>query len=163
MPPGFSVTLLEQSSIQQRSLSTSPRQISFWVIPGDMTEQEIRSASKCRLLQLMSAGYDRILLPIWREMQVPVANNGGANAIPVAEHAVLLILAVYKWLPQHDRALRAENGWAMIRYWRCSSCASKTVGIVGFRSYRARRSARCLCGFPDRYPLLRRRSRGSRS
>ena len=70
-----------------------------------MSEPEIRSARECKLARLMWAGYDRILLPLWPDLGVPVANYGGVNAIRVAEHTVLLMLAVYKWLPQHHMAL----------------------------------------------------------
>jgi phosphoglycerate dehydrogenase-like enzyme len=97
-------------------------------------------------LQLMSAGYDRILLPVWREMQVPVANNGGANAIPVAEHAVLLMLAVFKWLPQHHTALHDGRWLGHDKVLGMFELRKKTVGIVGF-GHIGREVARCLLGF----------------
>ncbi|MFT5511407.1 MAG: lactate dehydrogenase-like 2-hydroxyacid dehydrogenase, partial [Hyphomicrobiaceae bacterium] len=51
-------------------------------------------ASKLRLLQLLSAGYDAIDLDAARAANVPVCNNGGANAISVSEHAMMLMLTV---------------------------------------------------------------------
>src|SRR5262249_2783944 len=59
-----------------------------------------RSAPKLRLVQLISAGYDHVDVEAARKAGVPVANNGGANAIAVAEHAMLLMLAVLKRLVQ---------------------------------------------------------------
>src|SRR5262249_34974022 len=44
-----------------------------------------RTAPKLRLLQLLSAGYDDVDLDAARRAKVPVCNNGGANAISVAE------------------------------------------------------------------------------
>src|SRR5918992_832770 len=82
VPEEFDLTLLEQATDASEKIKHFAEADFILGYPGDMTEQEIRSAKKCRLLQLMSAGYDRILLPVWREMQVPVANNGGANALP---------------------------------------------------------------------------------
>jgi phosphoglycerate dehydrogenase-like enzyme len=114
--------------------------------PGDMTEPEIRAATQCQLLQLMSAGYDRILLPVWRDMKAPVANNGGANAIPVAEHAMLLMLAVCKWLPQHHMALRDGQWLGHAKVLQMFELRGKTVGIVGF-GHIGREVARCLVGF----------------
>src|SRR2546425_8746858 len=57
-----------------------------------------RSAPKLKLVQLLSAGYDRVDVEAARKAKVPVSNNGGANAIAVAEHTVLLMLAVLKQL-----------------------------------------------------------------
>ena len=53
-----------------------------------------RAAPKLRLVQLLSAGYDRVDVEAARKAGVPVANNGGANAIAVAEHTIMLMLAV---------------------------------------------------------------------
>jgi phosphoglycerate dehydrogenase-like enzyme len=57
-----------------------------------------RAAPKMRLVQLLSAGYDRVDVEAARKAGVPVANNGGANAIAVSEHTMLLMLAVLKRL-----------------------------------------------------------------
>ena len=146
VPPGFTLTLLEQGTDPAEKIKHFAEADFILGYPGDMTEQEIRSASKCRLLQLMSAGYDRILLPVWRQMQVPVANNGGANAIPVAEHAVLLMLAVYKWLPQHHIALHDQRWLGHSKVLEMFELRKKTVGIVGF-GHIGREVARCLLGF----------------
>jgi len=53
-----------------------------------------RAAPNLRLVQLLSAGYDRVDVEAARKAGVPVANNGGANAIAVAEHSLMLMLAV---------------------------------------------------------------------
>src|SRR3989442_4739098 len=57
-----------------------------------------RAAPKLRLVQLLSAGYDRVDVEAARKAGVPVANNGGANAIAVAEHTLMLMLAVLRKL-----------------------------------------------------------------
>src|SRR3989442_8572816 len=57
-----------------------------------------RSAHKLKLVQLLSAGYDRVDIESARKAKVAVANNGGANAIAVSEHAIMLMLAVLKRL-----------------------------------------------------------------
>src|SRR5262245_19805606 len=57
-----------------------------------------RAAPKLKLVQLLSAGYDQVDVEAARKAGVPVANNGGANAIAVAEHTLMLILAVFKRL-----------------------------------------------------------------
>lgn len=89
-------------------------------------------ANRLRLVQLMSAGYDRFNLEGARAAQLPVAVNGGANAIAVAEHAIMLMLSALKHVHFFDETVR--NGG-----WRDSSVAERrvyelyhsTVGIVG--------------------------------
>ena len=106
-----------------------------------------RAASRLKLVQLTSAGYDRVDLEAARKAKVPVANNGGANSIAVAEHAVMLMLAVLKRLVYHH--LNVVSGT-----WRASDFASirtyelegKRLGIVGLGNI-GKKVARRVQGF----------------
>ena len=60
-----------------------------------------------RLIQLLSAGYDNVDLDRCRTAGQLVTTNGGANAVAVAEHTVMFILAVLRRLPVLDRDMRA--------------------------------------------------------
>src|SRR5215468_4797388 len=59
-----------------------------------MTDAFYRGAPRLKLVQLLSAGYDNVDLEAARRAKVPVSNNGGANAISVSEHAIMLMLTV---------------------------------------------------------------------
>lgn len=91
-----------------------------------------RSAPNMKLVQLLSAGYDRVDIEAARKAKVPVSNNGGANAIAVAEHTIMLILAVLK------RVVRFHND-VVAGKWRVGGfddqrvyeLSRKTLGIVG--------------------------------
>ena len=72
---------------------------------GKLPDEAWRAASKLRLVQLLSAGYDSFPIPVARERGLPVSTNGGANAIAVAEHAVMLMLAAYRHLAVLDRQI----------------------------------------------------------
>ena len=54
----------------------------------------IAELNNLRLIQTFSAGTDWIDKAALAELGVKVANNGGANAVAVAEHAVILMLSV---------------------------------------------------------------------
>jgi len=90
------------------------------------------AGKKMRLVQLLSAGYDRADLAAARKARVPIANNGGGNAIAVAEHAIMLMLATLKKLTGLHADVTAgqwrsgPSGKAPINELR-----GKTVGIVG--------------------------------
>jgi len=90
-----------------------------------------RAAPKLRLLQLLSAGYDEVDLDAARRAKVPVCNNGGANAISVAEHAMMLMLTVSRRLiSQHANVSGGRwrgNGPAPRMY----ELNDKTLGIIG--------------------------------
>ena len=91
-----------------------------------------RAAPRLRLVQLLSAGYDHVDVEAARKAGVPVANNGGANAIAVAEHTLLLMLAVLKRLVRfHNDVVAGKWRVGDLAEARIHELASKTLGIVG--------------------------------
>ena len=85
-----------------------------------------------KLIQFLSAGYDGMNLEKLRQMKLPLANNGGANSYAVSEHAILLMMAVYRQLPALDRVVRG-GGWRAPKQGEEENheLAGRTVGIVG--------------------------------
>ena len=71
--------------------------------PGNPSTEELHAAKQLKLFQILSAGYEWLDLDLFQKLGLPIANNGGANAPTVAEHAILLILAVFKKLPLHHK------------------------------------------------------------
>jgi phosphoglycerate dehydrogenase-like enzyme len=97
-----------------------------------MDDAFYRAAPKLRLIQLLSAGYDRVDIEAARRAGVPVCNNGGANAIAVAEHAIMLMLAVCRRLTwQH--AMTTSGRWRGndIAGVRLYELHGRTLGIIG--------------------------------
>jgi phosphoglycerate dehydrogenase-like enzyme len=93
-----------------------------------------RAAPKLKLVHLTSAGYDRVDIEAARKAKVPVANNGGANAIAVSEHAIMLMLAVLKKLVNFHNAVVAGKwrvGDMVDAASRVHEVSGKTLGIVG--------------------------------
>jgi len=96
-----------------------------------MHDSFYKAAPRLKLVQMLSAGYDAVDLEAARRAKVPVANNGGANAISVAEHALMLMLTVArKVVWQHANVAGGRwrgNGPAPRMY----ELYDKTLGIVG--------------------------------
>ena len=90
------------------------------------------AGNRLKLVQLMSVGYDRFNLDGARQARLPVSVNGGANAIAVAEHAIMMMLVSLKRVHTLDQAVRSGG-------WRSGSVGSdrvyeiwhSTIGIVG--------------------------------
>ena len=99
---------------------------------GGMGPDFYRGAPRLKLIQLISAGYDRLDLAAARQAKVPVANNGGSNSVAVAEHTLMLILAVYKKLAWHHHNV-ITGKWRVgdFSQTRTYELAGKTLGIVG--------------------------------
>jgi len=90
-----------------------------------------RAAPRVKLVQLLSAGYDAVDLEAARRARVPVSNNGGANAISVAEHALMLMLAVSRkvvWQHGNVSGGRWRGNGPVPRMYELHG---KTLGIVG--------------------------------
>ena len=105
------------------------------------------AAKKLKLVQLISAGYNTLDLEAARKAKVPIANNGGANSVAVAEHAVMLILATLKKLAwQHKNCVDGKWRVGDFAETRLYELEGKTVGIVGLGNI-GKKVARRLHGF----------------
>ena len=89
-------------------------------------------APKLKLVQTLSAGYNTYDLEAARAAGVPICNNGGANATAVAEHAMMLMLAVSRrliWL--HDGVVSGRWRGNDFDSTKLYELEDKTLGIVG--------------------------------
>ena len=129
LPAGWSIVVLHRSDDDAEKVE-AVRDADFILSCGHNVGEDLLSTGKnVKLVQLASAGWDRIDVRLAGELGIPVANNGGANAIPVAEFALTLIMATYRNLRRGDRAVRNDdwyNGELLGQ-----ELFGKTVGIVG--------------------------------
>ena len=97
-----------------------------------VSDDVLRAARKTKLVQLCSAGFDGVNLELAGEMGIPVANNGGTNAVPVAEFAITLTLAAIRHLVITDSHTRAGDWMRPELDGRDShELFGATVGIIG--------------------------------
>jgi phosphoglycerate dehydrogenase-like enzyme len=90
-------------------------------------------AKNLKLIQALSAGVDYLPVRDLAEMGIKVANNRGANAVAVAETAVVLTVAAYRQLAKQFR--QTEGGkyaQGFFESWESyHELTGKRVGIVG--------------------------------
>jgi phosphoglycerate dehydrogenase-like enzyme len=101
---------------------------------GDSTMDDAfyRSAPNLKLVQLLSAGYDRCDIEAARRAGVPICNNGGANSTAVSEHALLLMLAVCRrvvW--QHTNIAAGRWRGNNVDDVKLYELKGRTLGIIG--------------------------------
>jgi phosphoglycerate dehydrogenase-like enzyme len=91
-----------------------------------------QKAPKLRIVQTLSAGYNTYDLDAARAAGVPICNNGGANSTAVAEHAMMLMLAVCRRLIwQHEGVSSGRwrgNDFSGAKLYELED---KTLGIIG--------------------------------
>ena len=129
-PAGFELTLVQPESPQfAAALGDAAYMVCYPNVK--MADAFYRAAPRLRLVQLLTAGYDNVDLAAARRAKIPVANNGGANAISVSEHAMMLMLTV-------ARRVIWQHGNVSAGRWRGNGPSprmyvlfGKTLGIVG--------------------------------
>jgi len=86
-----------------------------------------------KLIQTFGAGTDRLDKAALAELGVDVANNGGANAVAVAEHAIGLMLAVNRKLDVQIESAKGGTWGEGVTGDRLEfhTFADRRVGIVG--------------------------------
>jgi phosphoglycerate dehydrogenase-like enzyme len=89
-------------------------------------------APRLKLVQTLSAGYNTYDLEAARAAGVPICNNGGANATAVAEHALMLMLAVSrKLIWQHEGVVSGRWRGNDFNSTKLYELEDKLLGIVG--------------------------------
>ncbi|MGH7333359.1 MAG: 2-hydroxyacid dehydrogenase [Candidatus Rokuibacteriota bacterium] len=129
-PPGFELMVAD---IGTPEFYQAAAEADYYLgLARRMGGEFFRAAPKLRLVQLLSAGYDHVDVEAARKAGVPVSNNGGANAIAVAEHTIMLMLAILKRLVQfHNDVVAGKWRVGNLADGRVYELAGKTVGIVG--------------------------------
>ena len=129
-PPGFELVAADLETPQFYEAAADAEY--YLGFARRMGNDFFRAAPNLKLVQLTSAGYDQVDPEAAKKAKVPVSNNGGANAIAVSEHAMMLMLAVFKRCVQFHNSVVAGN-------WRVGNPADvrvheisgATLGIVG--------------------------------
>ena len=114
-----------------------------------VSEALLANAPRLRFIEKWGIGVDRIDVDAARRRGIGLAITAGSNAGPVAEHAIMLMLAVSRRLAQADAALR-QGRWLKAEMRElCHQLGGKTVGLYGF-GHIGRSVARKLSGFEAR-------------
>lgn len=104
------------------------------VLPATIPVELAQKCPNLKLVQSISAGTDKMDVAALANLGIKVANNGGGNAVAVAEHAIVLMVSTYRKLPLHFASVKAGQwvegiGW---ENWDVAhELTDKRVGIVG--------------------------------
>ncbi len=105
----------------------------------------LEAAASLRVIARVGVGVDSIDLASATRRGVAVCTTHGTNATTTAEHAVALMLAALRRVPEHDAAVR-RGRWPRTGADAPWELTGRTVGIVGYGEI-GRLVARRLSGF----------------
>jgi glyoxylate reductase/D-3-phosphoglycerate dehydrogenase len=143
-PKGFEIVkALHNSAEMKAALPGTHYLVGF--VQQYVTPQLFEKAPGLKLIQMLSAGYDRADLEAARKSKVPLCNNGGANSVAVAEHALMLMLAVSRHLITQHRNV-APGRWQGNAPPTVHEVHDKALGIVGLGTI-GRKVARLALAF----------------
>jgi phosphoglycerate dehydrogenase-like enzyme len=144
VPSGFDLVIADApSAVFDQELTSASYLVGFvdLLVKDDL----FANGPNLRLIQLLSAGYDRADIAAARRAGVPISNNGGANSTAVSEHALMLMLAASRQLiSQHANV--AGGRWRGNDTPKLHELRNKTLGIVGLGSI-GRKTARLALAF----------------
>lgn len=95
--------------------------------PLGLLAEEMDALPNLRIICVSGAGYEKVDVAAAQARGIVVTNGAGVNASTVADHAMALLLAVMRDIPQADASVRRSE-------WRkamCPSLAGKRLGILG--------------------------------
>jgi len=145
LPATWNLRVAADRGIEAHKEAFAPAEVAFVMatpVPADL----LAAAPRLGFIQKLGAGVDRIDLETCAARGIGVARLNAGNAVPVAEHTLMLMLAACRRLPVLDRDTRAGR-------WDKEACRGvnrhmkgKTIGIVGFGAI-GRALATLLQGF----------------
>lgn len=149
-PPDFEVVLVDNNLSDAEKIPLCKEADAIITVPAEVSVEVLRHCPKVKLIQTLSAGYDRLDLKAIGEMGIPIANNGGANAIAVAEQTIALMISVNKGMMRQWQNAAKERRWRQgLTGLHLVEVTGKTVGIVGLGRV-GKQVAKRLKGFDTR-------------
>jgi phosphoglycerate dehydrogenase-like enzyme len=164
LPDGFELIAIERDYPLEEKLEIYEKADFLMEFSADPTPEEFEALKKVRLIQLLSAGYNKFNMLIANQKKIPVANNHG-NCIAVAEFILLLILALLRKLPVHHNTTKDGRWLEHNLMVEMGELAGRTAGIIGM-GFVGREVARRIRSFDANViytDILRRAGREVRS
>ena len=130
LPDGYELIAAEKDTPQGEKLAIYEKADFLMEFSANPTPEEFEALKKVRLIQLLSAGYNRFDMETANKKRIPVANNHG-NCVAVAEFAILLSLALLRKLPVHHNTTKSGKWLEHNLMVEMGELAGRTFGIVG--------------------------------
>lgn len=133
-PAGADLDIVSSLSEEDLAMHAAETEI-LLVISRKVDAHLLSILPHVRFVQRVGVGYDNLDLEALKAAGIVAAYTPGANAVAVAEHTILLMLALLKRFVAAESATR-KGGWPTMELFQAGlgDLANTTVGLVGFGS-----------------------------
>jgi len=128
---GADVQIVDSDSVEEVKAAVTDARALWIRYPLPVTAEILDAAPDLVTVSTSGFGYDKIDVPAATERGILVINNQGFGRIPVAEHTVMLLLAIVKQLLWCDRTARDGSAWERRSGLEIFELEGKTVGLIG--------------------------------
>lgn len=134
LPDGFRLVVPE--SADRTAFLSLVNKADYLLAGGRMSidAEVLAHAPRLRMIQRTGVGLDSLDLEAIRASGLPVYVNKGVNARSVAEHTIMLMLAVLRRLPEADSSIKSGRWLKHELGMQCGDLYGKTVGLIGVGS-----------------------------
>ena len=145
LPRGWTLVPIGRATFKERKTAIKNATAAL-VMGAPLNERLLVEAENLLYIQKLGAGIDNIDLNYCREHKIGVGRLNAGNAIPVAEHTLMMMLAASRQLVNFDKSTRAGSWQKELARGSNQSVHGKTVGIVGLGAI-GRQVAKLLYAF----------------
>jgi D-3-phosphoglycerate dehydrogenase len=126
---GFFVDV--KPGLKPEAIATIIGHYDAWIVRSatKATKELIGKGTRLKVIARAGVGLDNVDVAAAQARGIQILNTPGATAISVAEHALGLMLALYRHIPDADRRMRAGQ-WEKKRF-EGRELSGKTLGLVG--------------------------------
>jgi D-3-phosphoglycerate dehydrogenase len=103
----------------------------------------LSAAERLQVVSRHGVGYDKVDLAYLTSRRIPLTITVNSNTVSVAEHTVMMILALAKNVLTYDRETRGGN-FGIRDSLECSDVSEKTLLIIGFGRIGREVASRCI-------------------
>ncbi|KTS92599.1 2-hydroxyacid dehydrogenase [Pseudomonas parafulva] len=126
---GYHLILAQTPDLRAQAIEQNGPRIDAVLTRGPLglTAQEIDALPNLQIICVIGAGYEQVDLQAAHARHITVTNGAGANADAVADHAMAMLLALLRNIPQADASTRRGQWQRVIS----PSVTGKRLGILG--------------------------------
>lgn len=128
--PGFNLQLVHEVSVESYAPYIAQAD-ALLIRTQPLTAKEISAARQLRIVSRHGVGYDSVDVKALTERNIPLTVVGDVNSLSVAEHTLMLLLAVAKRVCYFDSSIR-EGQWNRRNSFSAVEIANRTLFILGF-------------------------------
>ena len=129
--PDMETIIVADSASDEEKVEACRNAEAIIMVAASISVDVLKGCPNVKLLQGIGAGFDKVDVKAINALGIPYANNGGSNAIPVAEFALSLITGIARGVfrgAQNAKEGKWNSGLRETPSWEING---KCVGILG--------------------------------